>query len=501
MINVSESDLKNELRDFRERYRNLQDHELFVCWFLRSTLTDSDTEAVGALVGGPKDKSFDAVLIDDRAKAVFLVQGKYRSKLNQLSEHRSDIMSFANLAHDFANEDAFKNLLKNISPEVAGKIQEARGRVIKRGYRLHLYYVSTGKCSSDLRSEAQRSVRRAPYPSMIEVMAGKQVMRVLSDYLDGVAPPVPLLDLEMESGRGVRLSGILQRFDGNTQIESWVFPVTVNNIVDMYEKSGIRLFARNIRGFLGSTKVNRNMEVTLETEPEFFWYYNNGITIVCDAAERLSSGGRDIVRVTNPQVINGQQTTRTLHRTAPSNSRASVLVRVISVPRDDESDGVRFEKLVSKIVAATNWQNQIRASDLRVNDRRQIEIERNFRKIDYQYLRKRQTKGEARREAGVRHRFLISKEELAQAVAACDLDPAIVRGGKERLFEERNYFHVFPNADPLYYLARFWLADHVAYAAKGFPERAYAKWLVVHFMWHNASPLMASRSYKDAFRR
>lgn len=341
----------------------------------------------------------------------------------------------------------------------------------------------------------------APYPSMIDVMAGKQVMRVLSDYLDGVAPPVPLLDLEMESGRGVRLSGILQRYDGNTQIESWVFPVTVNNVVDMYEKAGIRLFARNIRGFLGSTKVNRSMEVSLEKEPEFFWYYNNGITIVCDAAERLSSGGRDVVRVTNPQVINGQQTTRTLHGTASANSRASVLVRVISVPRDNESDGVRFEKLVSKIVAATNWQNQIRASDLMVNDRRQIEIERNFRKIDYQYLRKRQTKGEARREAGVRHRFLVSKEEIAQAVAACDLDPSIVRGGKERLFEERNYTQVFPNSDPLYYLPRYWVADHVAYAARGYPERAYAKWLVVHFMWHCVASLLASRSYKDAFRR
>ena len=59
------------------------------------------------------------------------------------------------------------------------------------------------------------------------------------------------------------------------------------------------------------------------------------------------------------------------------------------------------------------------------------------------------TKGEARRTAGARHLRLIKKEEFAQAVGACDLDPFVVREGKERLFEERLYPQVFPTADPL----------------------------------------------------
>jgi hypothetical protein len=162
---------------------------------------------------------------------------------------------------------------------------------------------------------------------------------------------------------------------------------------------------------------------------------------------------------------------------------------------------VRFENLVSKIVAATNWQNAIRASDLMSNDRRQIEIERNLRKIDYQYLRKRQSKSEARRNAGVRRRFLIKKEELAQAVAACDLDPSIVREGKERLFEERYYDQVFPNADPNYYLPRHWLVANVSYMARGFPERAYAKWVVTNFVWQRLQPILNTRHKREVFRR
>ena len=84
-------------------------------------------------------------------------------------------------------------------------------------------------------------------------------------------------------------------------------------VAALYERAGLRLFARNIRGFMGmKTPVNKGMVATLEKEPERFFYYNNGITIVCDEAERKSSQGRDFMQVGNPQIINGQQTTRTL---------------------------------------------------------------------------------------------------------------------------------------------------------------------------------------------
>ena len=381
-----------------------------------------------------------------------------------------------------------------------GKADEARKRIKSRGYRLQLYLVTMGKCSAPLAKEADSIVRQISADADIDIVDGKRVLHLLSDYLDGVAPPVPLLEIEIESGQGVTLDGVLQRFDQQTKIESWVVPVAVDQIARMYESAGIRLFARNVRGFLGDTQINRNMKETLDKEPGYFWYYNNGITIVCDSAEQVSRGGNKVLRLVNPQVINGQQTTRTLHECAGKSSKATVLVRVISVPRESDEDAQRFENLVSRIVAATNWQNAIRASDLMANDRRQIELERNLRKLDYQYLRKRQSKGEAKRNAGVKHRFIITKEELAQAVAACDLDPLIVREGKENLFAESYYETIFPKSDPDYYLPRYWLGKHVSKEAKGFPERAYAKWLVLHFIWDRLAPVLGKKTLKQLFR-
>jgi hypothetical protein len=499
---LSEHDLRRELGDYRDRYPNLGDDELFVLWFLSAFVTESEADAAGALCGGARDKGVDAVFIDDPARMVFVVQGKYRQKLVGRTEARQDVIGFAQLALDVCGDaHSFASLTKDMSPEVQHRVGVARNRISKRGYALKMFYVTLGKYSEAHRNEAERIVRSAAAPVAFQLFDGKHVMLMLSDYLDGVAPPVPSLDLEIEAGGGVRSTGVFNRYDNKTDIESWAFAMTDTAVADLYERAGRRLFARNVRGFLGSNEINRGMEATLAKEPEYFWYYNNGITIVCDDAKQESSRGQNVLRVANPQVINGQQTTRILARSVRKGPHASVLVRVIRVPRGGPSGGNNFETLVSRIVSATNSQNAVRPSDLMSNDRRQIEIERQFRKLDYLYLRKRMTKGEAKRAAGVRHLRLVKKEEIAQAVAACDLDPSIVREGKERLFEERLYPQVFPTGDAKYYLSRYWLLREVSYKARGYPERAYAKWLVLNFVWSVLDPHCRARASAEAFRR
>jgi len=498
---LSETHLKRELEDFRDRFPRLTDDELFMLWFLRAFVTESEKEAADALTGCSGDKGCDAVLIDDNAQTVFIAQGKYHAKISEATENRADVISFADLAVSLASGNGgFASLKAGLPADVYDRLKRARSRIRRRSYRLHLYYVTTGRCSAKLSEEAGRTVRRAECEAGIDVLGGRQVLLLLHDYLDGVAPPVPSLDLEIESGQGIALETVLHRYDRRNDIDSWVFPMTAQAVADLYERAGPRLFARNVRGFLGSTQINRGMEVTLTEEPDHFWYYNNGITIICDNVERTTSKGRSVMRVANPQVINGQQTTRALHRYSAKADKASVIVRVICVPRTPDSDSDRFETLVSQIVAATNWQNAIRPSDLMSNDRRQIEIERQLRKRGYCYVRKRQTKGEARRNAGARYYYFVKKDELAQAVAGCDLDPSVVRRGKERLFEEQYYDTIFPKSDPNYYLPRYWLSRTVSSVAWGYPQRAYAKWLVLNFMWQRLSKHVRSRAGAEAFR-
>jgi|GEM_PF-919777 hypothetical protein len=495
---VTIKDLRDTLADLHDRFPSLAKDDLFTLWFLRAYITESESEAANAVTGTSRDKGVDGILIDNPAKTVFIVQAKYREQIGGRAEKRADVISLAELATRLSEPDerAFSDFIKTTDPSVAEHLRQARKRVLGNNYRLRLSYVTLGNCSTSVIKDVQQLVRKARCDAHIDVIAGKRVMLLVRDYLDGVAPPIPTLALEMEAGANVRVNGVSQRYDHRTKIESWVFSMRGDAVASVFESTGVRLFARNIRGFLGhSTAVNEGMVATLDDEPEHFFYFNNGITMVCDHAELRSHRGTDILQVSNPQVINGQQTTRTLAAHPKLAAKASVLVKVIQIPRDEnEQDG--FDTLVSSIVAGTNWQNAIRPSDLMANDRCQIELERNLRKVGFMYLRKRQTKSEMRVFGGGKQYHIVKKEELAQAVAGCENDPVVARSGRERLFEDELYANIFPNSDPNFYLPRYCLMREVTYAAKGYPARGYAKWLVLNFTWSHLAPYV--RKGRDA---
>ncbi len=497
-------DLNSALNDIGERFTKLPIDDLFVLWFLRAFITESEATAAEAVSGGARDKGIDALLIDDDAKTVFIVQGKYHQSLGAKSEKRADVVSFAEIAHQLADpdDDGFEDFVRPAESLVKKQLKTARERILKRDYRIRQYFVTLGKVSSAIQKDADAQARKSWCDdATLEVIHFKRLMLIFQDYLDGVAPPIPTLDLEMEKGPNVTVNSVAQRYDDSNEIESWVFSMSGDRVAELYNYAGVRLFARNIRGFLGeSTAINKGMISTLKNEPDRFFYYNNGITILCDDATKKSRKGKDILQVSNPQVINGQQTTRTLASHIKLAQNASVLVKVIQVTRNETKSNNGFDSLVSRIVAGTNWQNAIKPSDLMSNDRTQIELERALRKLGYGYLRKRQKKGEAKAAFGAKHYRWVKKEEFAQIVAACDIDPVMARTKREALFEEALYPRVFPNSDPNFYLPRFWLRRETKFPARGNFDRRQAQWLVLNFVWAHLASRVRSPKNARSFR-
>jgi hypothetical protein len=481
-VTINLADLAGELADLRHRFPKLKDDELFVLWFLTAYIVDDPEVASKGLVGGSRDKSVDAVIIDHEADRVAIVQGKY-STVNS-SEGRPDVLTFAGLADVMADDARFSTWLQDSAPAARERMRAARQAMIQRGYPLRLCYVTTRPVSAALRSEAEKTARTGR--SDLTVFQRSDVLALLRDYLDGVAPPIPLVELPIET---TPASGVISRFDPPTNITSWIFSSKASDIAELYTQHGIKIFARNVRGYLGQgdgSSVNSAIRQTLARDPTHFWYFNNGVTIACDGAKQISAAGKQVLEMTNPQIVNGQQTTRTLAAsTVPT--QASVLVRVVALPKS------QFH-LIDEIVKATNRQNPIRTSDLMSNDRTQVFLERKLRLRGYQYLRKRAKKSEAQA-VGNKARFVITKEELAQAVAACNLDPQVVRSAREALFDESNYGSVFPKQSVDYYLTRRWLVKFVgSHARGGGPERQYMKFFVAHALWDRLGAQISSRS-------
>jgi hypothetical protein len=88
----------------------------------------------------------------------------------------------------------------------------------------------------------------------------------------------------------------------------------------IYERYGTRLLELNVRAFLGlrgKKSVNAGLRATLKDEPEHFLAYNNGIVATVDGIDFIDGpdGNSYIRSLRGLQIVNGGQTTASIHRT------------------------------------------------------------------------------------------------------------------------------------------------------------------------------------------
>lgn len=143
-----------------------------------------------------------------------------------------------------------------------------------------------------------------------------------------------------------------------------------------------RFFDSNVRGYWKSTSVNKRITSTLKAvvSPEF-WLLNNGITIL---TENVGTAGHLEVEVTDPQIVNGLQTSREIYNhfsatpPSPSDNRR-LLVRLITTTDTALRDSV---------IRSTNSQNVMPEEALRATDAIHRQIETLFHKYNLYYDRR-----------------------------------------------------------------------------------------------------------------
>src|SRR5437879_5594694 len=344
--------LEGQIRELEQRFPHLSREDRFVLWFQIAGIVGTEEPASKSLTGGAKDKGIDAIFIDDAAKSVFITQGKYRSGKSPKSESRNDVLALARIAQIIRSSvEQFKQFTSSLDELTLDKILAVRERVLKRHYRLVLYFVTTGRVALALEKEAINEARN--YDSELEFYTGKAIAVLLKDYLEGIAPPVPSLELPIYP------TTPLSHDDSISGIDAWVVTASGEAVGELYEKAGLRIFARNVRGYMGDGKINDAIRQSVNHNPGQFWYLNNGVTIVCSGVRHQTARGRSSLWIRSPQIINGQQTTRVLAAAGSQARQPSVIVKVISVPDEPEE---LYDELVSRIVRASNSQNQDRKS-------------------------------------------------------------------------------------------------------------------------------------------
>ena len=142
-----------------------------------------------------------------------------------------------------------------------------------------------------------------------------------------------------------------------------VFPGDL--LADLYERYGTQLLEKNVRVYLQERgKVNKGILKTIETRPQMFLAFNNGISITAKAISfgRNAAGQLGIKRLEDFQIVNGGQTTASLHN-ARKNHKFDLAKTFVQAKISVTGAGVDEAELVRDISFYSNSQNKIKASD------------------------------------------------------------------------------------------------------------------------------------------
>jgi hypothetical protein len=183
---------------------------------------------------------------------------------------------------------------------------------------------------------------------------------------------------------------------GRALVEDYAFMramvgrMSVSELARLFDEHGDVLLDRNIRRYLGLTvRVNEQIAATLKDPDQRskFYFYNNGITIVCSKFAYNALSEKDwVVQITGLQIVNGGQTSKTIQQIqkeiGPEIGSAQVMVRIYELPVDDE-------ELVQRITEATNSQSPVDLRDLRSNDAKQKFLSESIQPLGFTYRRQR----------------------------------------------------------------------------------------------------------------
>lgn len=334
----------------------------------------SENDASSAVWDGGDDNCIDAAFYDSIEKQVVIVQSKW-IKSGAGEPSAADISAFAG-----GIKDLIENDLDAFGERLKPKVEEISKALLQPGTTVRIILASTG--SSTVADHGTRNMNRLLDElnegeddgiATFEVLGLSEVFSGLSNdsSVGKINLSATLLDWSRVSHPHNAYFGVI---DG-AQLKAW------------WASHGKRLVSKNIRYALGDTDVNSQIRNTATNNPEHFWYFNNGITLIAmdvirapAAAASHTSGNFEFK---GASIVNGAQTVSTLARVDDQAlGKVKVTIRIILLKDAPEQFG-------ADVTRTNNLQNRVEGRDFVSNDPVQAKIksEMAMEGVDYQFHR------------------------------------------------------------------------------------------------------------------
>jgi hypothetical protein len=303
--------------------------------------------AAHAVTDGYQDNGIDAIYFDQKGDTLLMVQSKWSVDGSSPPDAKATL-AMAQGVRDLLNLkfDRFNEKVRSKEAEIRAALFADRVRIL---------LVTAHIANQEL----------APY-----------VRRNIDDLVAELNNPVPLAESKHLNQEGVynlaAAESEPQKLTLQISLNDWgsidrpflayYGRVHVNEIAAWWKAHGNSLFTHNLRLFYLNSEVNSALNSTLVKSPDNFWYFNNGITVICDAIAKSAVGspGRvvGVFSCEGASIVNGAQTVGTigeswkLEQQGDVDKSAWVQVRIISL----EGCPPEFSRSITR---AANLQNAV----------------------------------------------------------------------------------------------------------------------------------------------
>jgi hypothetical protein len=400
---IDMSDLQGKSADHAEPF--FRTRALAALALISESGTTPDT-AASSISDSGNDDGIDAILVDNARDIVYFVQSKWRSSTNKgvelsdFTRFRDGVTAILSLNWTIDNaslhrfRDQLDEALKNIDTQVVMVLAHTSEQPIAQNIRSKIdeFLASQNNIEPDFLQFKEFGLAQATQAARFQARPENISVNVLLEHWGIIREPY----------------------------EAIYGSIAALDVVRWHEEHSIRLFAENLRYTIEKSAVNDGIMNTAEHYPEHFWYFNNGITAICDSYNKQPIGGdatdKGVFQVNRVSVINGAQTIGSLSRAKANGAsleKARVHIRIISLA--GTPDGFS-----TSVTNANNTQNDLSPVDFVAADATQERIRKEAAALGKIYTFRR---GDS--EPDPANGFDIRSATIAAACACGDLRIAV----------------------------------------------------------------------------
>lgn len=355
--------VQKELDIYKETYGFSNDRLAFEPWALQYILgldRDISVNNTDTLLRG--DDGLDGWYYDDENNIFHIFQMKYPDDLN--SEYNGtageELITFFNKL--IIENNIFRNKKLQF-------VYDSYYNVKNPDIKIKLNIVIFSKISNSYKESLSNELDSLNLNPLYEIFDIEKLYNMYIDENDMEELTGKIIPFKILNGRHIEVPSNDEESIG----KATVVTLCGKPFAEIVKENYPHIVAKNVRFHLGKTKNQSMINLLNSSENYKFWYYNNGITILCDNWD-INSQDEEIL-LTNPQIINGGQTSKTLSENIEFlNDKTYVLAKIIQLGTNPEK--AKSESL--KIAETSNTQNKVTVADLKALCPIQKAIKANF---------------------------------------------------------------------------------------------------------------------------